>query len=912
MLQLRNLRIEYQENPMGIDIKNPRFSWILESNEKDTIQKAYHIIVTKGNELFWDTKKLMSEQSVHIVYGGTALEPFSEYLVQVVVYDNHGNEAEVIGKFETGMFESENFHGEWITHCLEEETDACPVFFKNFQLKGTVKSARIYASALGIYELTLNDEKVGDTYFAPGWTAYEKRVQYQTYDITQQLKEENKLEITVANGWYKGIFGFTCTPNNYGDTVAAIAEIRITYENGIVERIGTDEHWNCTTGITRYSEIYMGETIDHTMKQQELAKVRLFEYPKSVLVAQECEPVRITERLKAIKKIVTPKGELVLDFGQNMTGFVECKVNQKEGTQITLKHAEVLDKEGNFYTENLRGAEATDRFICSGKEEIFRPRFTFHGFRYLCIDGLHEDISPDDFTACVLHTDMAPTGEFSCSHEGVTKLQKNIQWGQRGNFLDIPTDCNQRDERLGWTGDAQVFARTSAYNYNVALFFTKWLHDLKAEQTKEYGVSHVVPNILGLQEGAAAWGDAATIIPWTMYLVYGDTKILEEQYESMKEWVEFIRSRAGDSHLWQTGFQYGDWVALDKEEGSDRVGATDVYLIASAFYAYSTDIVAKTADILGFEEDSKIYSELYHKIKEKFNEEYITKTGRMVSETQTACVLALHFDLVKEGYRNRILNALINNLGKHKNHLVTGFVGTPYLCHALSENGQQELAGKLLLQDDYPSWLYSVKMGGTTIWERWNSMLPDGSFDESGMNSFNHYAYGSVGDWMYQRLSGLQIVEPGYKKSRIAPEFIKGINYAKGKVETIYGTLACEWSCKDKKITVDIRVPANTTAIIKLPEREDEFLVGSGIYHYSYNTETVLEIDKYSMESTLGQILAEPLAVEMLEQMSPGMSTNPMIKFAYDQSISELIFRMPAGGEQMFQMVIDKLNAVNK
>lgn len=906
MLKIKKLRIEYRENPIGIDVKKPRFSWILESDGQNVCQERCRIIVKDGETEVWDSQDMLTGQSVLVEYGGEELKPVTEYTVLVSVSDDKGEAASCKGSFETGLLSIENYHGEWITHAPTQK-DVPAVFFKNFKLKEKVKKARIYASALGIYELSLNGEKVGNQFFAPGWTSYHHRIQYQAYDITSYLKNENRLEITVANGWYKGILGFITGVNHYGDTAAAIAYIRITYDNGVTEIIGTDGSWKCTTGQTRFAEFYMGEIIDRTIGKQPEEEVRLYDYPKSVLTAQESEAVTVTERLQPVKTIITPKGETVLDFGQNMAGVISCRLCQKKGTSVKIRHAEVLDKEGNFYTDNLREAKSEDVFICSGEEETFMPRFTFHGFRYICIEGLEEPWEPEDFTACVLHTDMEPTGSFECSHKEVTRLQKNIEWGQRSNFLDIPTDCPQRDERLGWTGDAQVFAGTASYNYNTALFFAKWLRDLKAEQTKEYGVPHIIPNILGNKEGATGWGDAATVIPWTMYLVYGDKRILEEQYESMKDWVEYIRSKAGDSNLWQQGFQYGDWVALDKEEGTD-VGATDVYLIATAYYAYSTEILVNAAKVLGFMEDAKEYEELHSRIVKSFRDEYITKTGRLVSETQTGCVLALHFGLAEETCRPRILKSLLQNLARHKNHLVTGFLGTPYLCHVLSENEAHEIAGKLLLQEDYPSWLYEVKMGATTIWERWNSLMPDGSIDESGMNSFNHYAYGAIGDWMYQRIAGIRLLEPGYKKSRIAPEFIRGITWAKGSLETVYGTLSCAWSCENKKIKVDIVIPANTTATIKLPEKEEELELGSGVYQYCYDTETVLEKDKYSMESTLKQILAQPQAVEMLEAMSPGMTENKMIKLAYGMSISELCTQMPPEGVQMFEAVINALN----
>jgi alpha-L-rhamnosidase len=465
---------------------------------------------------------------------------------------------------------------------------------------------------------------------------------------------------------------------------------------------------------------------------------------------------------------------------------------------------------------------------------------------------------------------------------------------------------------MGWTGDAQVFAGTAAFNYNVALFFTKWLRDLKAEQDAEHGVPTVIPNILGDAGGAAAWSDAATIIPWTVYQTYGDRRLLTEQYESMKGWVEYIRSKAGDSNLWQSGFQYADWLALDKEEGADRVGATDVYLVATAYYAYSTAIVAEAAKILGYDEDANRYAQLHRDITAAFQKEYITQTGRLASETQTACVLALYFGLTDEGRRPRILQSLVNNLSKHNNHLTTGFVGTPYLCHTLSENGYHDLAGMVFLKEDYPSWLYAVKMGATTIWERWNSMKADGSFDESGMNSFNHYAYGSIGSWMYQKIGGLSILEPGYKKSRIAPMPVKGITGASASIKTVYGELSCRWRCENKLFTVDITVPCNTSAVVRLPGKEEEFTLGSGSYHYEYPTELVLEKDRYSMESTLGEILDNPIAIAILRQYAPDITDNPMIKIALGQTIAQITPVMPPGGADLFKMVIEKCNEAER
>lgn len=907
MMYLSALTVEYRVNPIGIDEKKPRFSWKLNSKLKDTVQKAYQIEVYDGEELVWNTCQVNSDQSVLVSYKGNALKASTLYNVHVKVWDNHENIATLETTFETGLLSGDHFSADWITHTLGE-IEACPVFVKNIAINKKIKKARIYSTALGVYEIQINNQKVGDEFFAPGWTNYKKRLQYQTYDVTQLLKESNELNIIVGNGWYKGILGFMNQANHYGNRAAVLAELHVWYEDGSVEVIPTDLSWGCKTGVIRSSEIYNGETIDSTFESHEILPVEAFEYDKNRIVAQECEPVRITKRFIGKELIKTPKGEMVIDFGQNMSGLISFKVDGLEGQKIVIKHAEVLDKDGNFYTENLREAKATDTFICKGGEETFMPHFTFHGFRYICIEGLGTNIQLEDFTACAIHTDMQQTGSFSCSNQMVNQLQNNIEWGQRGNFLDVPTDCPQRDERLGWTGDAQMFCRTAGFNMNTALFFTKWLRDLASEQTLEFGVTDVVPDILGQKDGCAAWGDAATVIPWAMYEIYGDKQLLENQYQSMKDWVEFIRSKAGDSHLWQGGFQYGDWLGLDKEEMSDRTGATDIYLVASAYYAHSTQLLCKAANVLNKEADILEYSDLYEKIKTAFNEEYVTKTGRLVSETQTACVLALYFDLVNPKNRERIFNTLERNLANHKNHLVTGFVGTPYISHLLSEQGRHDLAGILLLNEDYPSWLYAIKLGATTIWERWNSMKIDGSFDESGMNSFNHYAYGAIGDWMYQKIAGLQLLEPGYKKVKIAPQFVKGITHAEAKLDTVYGNLSCHWSCKNKVIMVDIEIPANTTAVVYLPEKEEMIELGSGQYHYEYPTETSLELDRFSMNSTLGFILEQPLAVELLERYVPGTTTNPMIKMAYQLSLSELCSNMPAGGEEIFKLVINELN----
>ena len=905
-MKLYDLRTEYRENPIGLTDKAPRFSWKMESEEKDTLQTAYEIKVTDENgNVVWNSGKKVSDQSVLISYEGETLADEMLYKVEVSVADNHGNVEAIEGTFETGILDNAEFIAKMITSDFPEEETACPVFGKTFAIDKKVKKARLYATAHGVYEVTLNGQTVGDYRMAPGWTSYHNRLQYQIYDVTEQLAAENEIAITVGNGWYKGIFGFTCEPNRYGTQAGAFLELHVEYEDGSKDVIATDETWSVKTGEIRYSEIYMGETIDTDAPEIAEGNVVVKDFDKAVLTAQENEPVRITEKIEGKELIVTPKGERLVDFGQIVTGVVEVHVKGEKGQKIVIRHAEVLDKDGNFYPETLRQAKSIDTFICNGEEQIFRPHFTFHGFRYICVEGM-EEFTADQFIACVTHSDMEKTGDFNCSNKKVNQLQSNITWGQRGNFLDIPTDCPQRDERLGWTGDAQVFSWTAAFNRNTALFYTKWMRDVAAESSLEKGVPHVVPDILG-QYSSSAWSDVAVIVPWVVYQMYGDKGILEENWKCMHEWVDYIKNNCEENGLWQSGFQYGDWLALDKEESADRTGATDKYMIANAYYLYVTDLVKKTAEVLGKDEEAKKYAELHETTLDAFQREYYTETGRIVSETQTGAILSLYFDLAREKDRKRILNTLLTNIENHKNHLSTGFVGTPYICHALSENGAHEMAATLFMKEDYPSWLYAVNMGATTIWERWNSIKPDGTFDESGMNSLNHYAYGSVGDWMYRKVAGLSQLEPGYKKFQVKPMFVKGIEECGTEFESVYGKIVTKTSCKNGKIHVHVEVPANTTAVIVLPEKEEVHEVGSGVYDYEYDTETSLVVERFSMDSTLGEIVAEPLAVEMFNQMAPGMLEGPMIEFAYGMTLAELLGAAPQA-KPMYEAVVNALN----
>lgn len=841
MMKVKKIRCEYKENPLGIDVLQPRISWQLESDLRSTLQTAYRLQVSKNaiflSDMVWDSGEIASEQSTHIEYKGIALESRERYYFRVQIWDDKGNTSEWSETcfWEMGLLSSKEWTAHWITTVEDlgsSKPGPCPMFRKVFEVVGKVKSARIYATSLGLYELNLNGSRLGDALFTPGWTSYNKRLQYQVYDVTEQLKvNKNAIGVVLGDGWYRGYLAWDEKRNVYGEKLAALIQLHIQYEDGREETIVSDNAWKTSSGPILMSDIYMGETYDARLDKggwseagyddRDWQAAAILEHTKEALVAQENVPVRVINEIKPIELLTTPEGDTVLDFGQNMVGWVRFKIKAQAGTVVTLQHAEVLDRDGNFYIENLREAKQNIQYTTSGLgEETYEPHFSFQGFRYVKIIGFPGILKLEDFTGRVIHSDMEPTGSFNCSDELVNQLQHNIEWGQKGNFLDVPTDCPQRNERLGWTGDAQVFIRTSCFNMNVAPFFTKWVRDLKADQTAEKGVPFVIPNALGNTDfSSSAWGDAAVICPWTLYLCYGDKRILEEQYDSMKAWVEYIRKQGDNEYLWNTGFHFGDWLGLDAKEG-DYVGATAKDFIATAFYAYSTKLLMKTAEIINNSTDVEIYSRLYTKIVDNFRKEFVTTNGRLAVPTQTAHVLALMFDLVDKKDRARVVKTLAEYLEENKVHLTTGFVGTPYLCDVLSENGYLDMAYKLLLQKDYPSWLYQITKGATTIWEHWDGIKEDGSFWSKDMNSFNHYAYGAIGDWMYRVVAGIDLdsENPGYKHIHIKPQPGQGITFAEAKLESMFGEIKSAWVKNAEGMEININIPSNTTATVVLPD----------------------------------------------------------------------------------------------
>ena len=855
MKMLEKLLVENGAAPLAIDCSQPRFAWRMCTGRPGAKQSAYHIVVARGAQVCWDSGVVKSDVSQQIPYAGEALVPCTAYTWRVRIWDEGGVMSDwAQSAFETGLrcnAGARYIFGQWIAPA-ERPLPAAhqPPFLvrKAFSLKKKPVRARLYVSARGLYEAYVNAEKAGQDVLTPGWTVYPKRIQYQAYDVTAQLRVgENVLGMCVADGWYGGRMCWHQGHHLYGET-AAFAQLVLFDENGAVTVIASDDTWQSGTGLFRWADLYDGVCADARLEPAgwsapggalgDWPKAKLTGEATDLLVAQESPAARRQETLRPISQFVTPKGEVVFDMGQNMVGWLRIRVRGASGERVVISHAEVLDKDGNFYTENLRSAQQKIEYTLSGQgEEVFEPVFSYYGFRYVRIDQWPGDVSGRNIEGVVVNADMAVTGRFTCSDARVNQLQHNILWGQKGNFVDVPTDCPQRDERLGWTGDAQVFVRTACFNMDVQQFFAKWLHDLALEQAQDGGVPHVVPQVLenvpignsgdahvNSNYSSAAWGDAAVICPWTIYQCYGNARLLEEQYPSMRAWVEHMHQGGDEEYLWQAGSHFGDWLGLDAKEGSYK-GATDEHYIASAFFAYSTELLAKAARVLGYGEEAAHYEDMHRRIVEKFREVYCTPEGDVTVNTQTAQVLALQFGLAKEEWRARIAERLVDMLRDNNWHLTTGFVGAPYLCEALTNAGHHDAACRLFLQDTYPSWLYPLSLGATTMWEHWDNIRADGSFWSANMNSFNHYAYGSIGDWLYRFIAGLDMAAPAYKKASLRPRRLPGLSYARAQVDTPYGTLACGWEAQDASLRVTVTVPENTDAVLFLEGAAPDTLV---------------------------------------------------------------------------------------
>lgn len=700
------------------------------------------------------------------------------------------------------------WHANWIRPA-KSYGGVCPAFRKTFFCPENVVSAALRITAMGVYEASLNGSRVGDFILAPGWTVYQKRLQVQQYELQIRPGQENELTVLVGKGWYRGrLAGWLPGQNSSAALPAALtAELTLRYPDGHTDTICTDASWQTAESAVRFSELYDGETYDAAFEPSVWTPAVICDGPTDTLIEQQGEPVREQERIAPARIFKTPAGEIVVDFGQNLTGYVEIALDGVKGEAVELSHAEVLDKNGNFYTENYRSAKAKYLYFCKDGAQRYKPKLTFYGFRYIRVDRFPcgaEHAAQENFTAIAVHSDMKRTGYLSCSDPLLNKLFENVIWGQKSNFLDVPTDCPQRDERLGWTGDAQVFIRTACLNFDAERFFTKWLADLAADQREDGAVGHVIPNVLH-QSGSAAWDDAATICPWAVYLAYGDPNILRAQFASMKKWVDYITAHTTTKDLWTGGEHYGDWLGLDAPSGSYK-GSSREDLIASAFYAHSTALVIKAGRVLG--QDISAYEALYKRIVRAFRQAY------PVYQTQTECTLAVYFALAED--TQKAADQLAQMIRSCGTKLQTGFVGTPYLLHALSAHGYTELAYDLLLRREYPSWLYPVTKGATTIWEHWDGQMENGDFWSSDMNSFNHYAYGAVADWVYTVAAGIQTVEekPGYAAVRIAPQPDKRLDWLEASVETRHGLVRSRWEKQRDMWRYEIETPVEAEVVI--------------------------------------------------------------------------------------------------
>lgn len=702
--------------------------------------------------------------------------------------------------------------------------DICPVFEKVWKVKKKIHRAELFMTALGVYESSINGNRVGEYVLAPGWTSYNKRLQYQKYDITEHLNiGNNAFNVIVGKGWFRSPMpNWSDTEDDVrrkNQTCGLLAEIHIIYEDGSEEILTSDRSWKCGESAVRFSEIYDGESYNACFNVSASEETEEFEWFMERLILQEGEEIREMERVAAKTVFITPAGETIVDFGQEVTGYVEIEIDAKAGDEIRILHGEVLDKEGNFYNKNYRAAKAEIYYTCADGRQTWHPKLTFFGFRYLKLAEYPGEASKEQFTAICVYSKMERTGYIISSDVKLNKLFSNIIWGQKGNFLDVPTDCPQRDERLGWTGDAQVFVKAASYNYDVEKFFVKWLHDLKAEQRPDGAVAQVIPDYLPAEPAVAAWGDAATICPWQIYRTYGNVEILREHFNSMKMWVDYITQTTEEKYLWIGGYQLGDWLGLDAEPGSYS-GASRKELIATAYYAYSTELLIKAGEKIG--QNIEEYLILYDKIVHKFRETY------PVYLTQTEHVAAIWFNLEENPQQSA--DNLAKMIKSDGYRMRTGFVGTAYILHVLSKYGYTDLSYTLLLREDYPSWLYSVNKGATTIWEHWDGIMENGEFWNSSMNSFNHYAYGAVADWIYEEAAGIRPAEDGagFTKAWIEPKADKRLKWLEASIKTRNGEIVSRWSYEETGIRYDIKTPVDTTIIIDGKKK----VVGSGIYTF--------------------------------------------------------------------------------
>jgi alpha-L-rhamnosidase len=855
---------EHHRVALGIGTPTPRLTWqtvcpeSCPEAEPGWRQAAYEVEIVRAGGV--ESRSVVeSAESVLVPWPAAPLRSRERAEVRVRV---RGEDGEWSGWSDPGVAETGLLApADWTAVPVgadwpeDPESDRRPALVRHeFELRGLVSRARLYASAHGLYEAELNGERVGDDTMSPGWTVYGERLRYYTYDVTSLVRPgANVLGAWLADGWYRGRLGWNGGFRNlYGSDQSFIGQLEVEYADGSSEIVAAGPDWQAAPSPILCTGNYDGETYDAREEQpgwstpgfdaSEWTAVAVHERDAATLVAPDGPPVRCTQDVTPIAVLRTPSGRIVLDLGQNLVGRLRIRVRGERGTTVTIRTSEVL-QDGEIYQRPLRTAKSTDTYILNGDSvEEWEPRFTFHGFRYAEVDGwpgdLEAAVAAGDVVARVLHTDLERTGWFECSDPLVNKLHENVVWSMRGNFLDIPTDCPQRDERVGWTGDIQVFAPTASYLYDVSGMLSGWLQDVAVEQLPDGCIPWYVPVIPAhdmwtpIRPGAL-WGDVAVLTPWVLYERYGDVDVLRAQYDSAKAWVELMDRLAGPDHLWNEGFQLGDWLDPAAPPDDPADARTDRYLVATAYFAYSAEHLAKTAHVLGRADDAKRFGELAALVRAAFCAEYVGADGRMTSDAQTAYALALEFELIENvEQRTTAGNRLAELVAEDGNLIATGFAGTPIICDALTRAGAVDSAYDVLLQKDCPSWLYAVTQGATTIWERWDSMRPDGTVNPGRMTSFNHYALGAVADWMHRTVAGLAPTAPGYRSIRFRPQPGGGLTWARAEHETPYGRAAISWSIEAGELRVGVTVPTGTDAVVELPGRDPE-QVGNGRHSFT-------------------------------------------------------------------------------
>ena len=932
--ELNNLRCEYHNNPLGIDITSPRLSWITQSEKRGWKQSAYQILVASSQENLdqdrgdlWDSGKTQAGQSIQIPYAGKPLLSHGQCFWKVKVWDQNGaaspwsqtatwsmgllneadwqaqwighdkavkitpnRDAELAGKGhkititkalyglkgdpkkqidikeklqahvdagnlslkvtnefagkdpareEKKVLEAQWLVEDWKSGIVVNENEICdltigrpkqylpaPYLRKEFTVATGVKRAIVYATAQGVYELSLNGQRVSNDVFMPGWTDYKQRIYYTAYDVTDLLKEgPNAIGAILGDGWFRG--NISCIgQNKYGNKLRLKAQLHIDYQNGQSEILATDSDWKASYGPILESDMQAGEVYDARLEmpgwsqagfdQSSWSPIVTGASLKPLLQAYPGVPVRAVKELPAVKVSEPTPGTYVFDLGQNFSGWARLKVNGQAGDEVTMIFAEMLKDDGSAYTINLRSARAVDTYVLKGGgEEVWEPRFTFHGFRYVQVTGLKEKPTADTITGIVLYSDSPESSSFECSNPMVNKIQENIVWGQRSNYLEVPTDCPQRDERLGWTGDTQVFIRTGCYNQDVSEFFTKWMVDLMDTQNRQGLFGNQAPVFHG--HGAAAWACAGIICPWTIYKVYGDTRMIETHYDAM---VRYMDACGKDGLGGRKVHTWGDWLAPG--------GRPPTEFISAAYHAYTTSLMAEMAVALGKIDDATKYNKQFQDIRAHFQKTFVKADGKIGRELQTAYCMALSFDLLTAAQRKQAEAHLIERIKADNYHLTSGFLGIPILLPTLTDMGRSDIAYRMIQNTTYPSWGYSIEQGATTIWERWNSYSKDRGFGDVKMNSFNHYSLGACGEWMFRSMLGIETDGAGFKKITMKPELGEGITWAKGHYDSIQGRIGSDWKIENKTFHWNITVPANTTATVYVPTKDAAAVTESG------------------------------------------------------------------------------------